>query len=148
MKLLLDEDVPEPLLPLTSHLLRRPGPGHVVEHIASLGWKGKKDRSLYRDAAERKFDAILTNDIRQLVNPDECKAIQKSGLHYISYELDDGLDGLALASAAICAAIRPVMAELSSVSTQRVVRIHRVARARRRYDISNPATDPPSKYWP
>ena len=148
MRLLLDEDVPEPLLPLISHLLRRPEPGHVVEHIGSLGWKGKKDRPLYRDAAERKFDAILTNDISQLNDPDECKAIQRSRLHYISYELDDGLDGLALASAAICAAIRSVMAELNTVSTQRIVRIHRVAKARRRFDIRNPATDPPSKYWP
>jgi hypothetical protein len=148
MKLLLDEDVPQPLLPLIDHLLRRPEPGHTVAHIATLGWKGKKDRPLYRDAAARKFNAILTNDISQLSDPDECTAIQRSGLHYISYELEDGLDGLALASAAICAAIRPVMAELSTASTQRIVRIHRVAKARRRYEISNPATNPPSKYWP
>lgn len=148
MRLLLDEDVPEPLLRLIRHLLRRPEPKHVIEHVGSLGWKGKKDRPLYRDAAERQFNAILTNDISQFNDPDECRAIQRSGLHHISYELDDGLDGLALASAAICAAIRPVIAELETASTQRIVRIHRVASARRRFDISNPATDPPSRYWP
>ncbi|MFC6157989.1 DUF5615 family PIN-like protein [Kribbella jiaozuonensis] len=148
MRLLLDEDVPVPLLDLIRHLLRRPEPGHEVEHVGSLGWRGKKDRPLYRDAAERKFNAILTNDMSQLNDPDECKALQRSRLHYISYDLDNGLDGLALASAAICAAIRPVMAELDTVSTQRIVHIQRVAKARRRYDISNPATNPPTEYWP
>ena len=147
MKLLLDEDVPEPLLILIRHLLRRPEPKHVIEHVASLGWKSKKDLPLYRDAAQRQFHAILTNDISQFNDPDECRAIQRSGLHHISYELDDGLDGLALASAAICAAMRPVIAALEAASTQRIVRIHRVASSRRRFDISNPATDPPSQYW-
>lgn len=148
MRLLLDEDVPEPLLPLIRHLLRRRDPKHVIENVASLGWKGKKDQPLYRDAAERQFDAILTNDISQFNDPDECRAIQRSGLHHISYELDDGLDGLALASAAICAAIRPVIADLETAPTQRIVHIHRVSKARRRFDIFNPATNPPSRYWP
>jgi PIN domain-containing protein len=143
MRLLLDEDVPEPLLRLLQHLLR----GHTVEHVATRGWKGKTDRSLYQDASGR-FDAILTNDIRQLNDPAECRAIQRSGLHHITYELEDGLDGLALASAAICAAIRSVVVALDQAPTQRIVRIHSIARSRRRFDISNPATNPPSRYWP
>jgi hypothetical protein len=143
MRLLLDEDVPEPLLRLLQHLLR----GHTVEHVSTRGWKGKKDRQLYSDAAKH-FDAILTNDISQFNDPDECRAIQRSGLHHITYELGDGLDGLALASAAICAAIRSVVAELDNTSTQRIVRIQSIARSRRRFDLSNPATPPPSGYWP
>jgi PIN like domain len=143
MRLLLDEDVPQPLLRLLQHLLR----GHEVEHVSSVGWKGKKDRPLYRDAAEKGFNAILTNDISQFKDPTECRAIQRSGLHHISYELEDGLDGLAMASAAICAAIRPVIAALETARNQRIVRVHGLARSRRRFDISNPATDPPSNYW-
>jgi hypothetical protein len=103
--------------------------------------------ALYRDAATR-YDAILTNDLRQLNDPAECQAIQRSGLHYISYELADGLDGLALASGAICAAIRPIVAELDRARSQRIVRIQGLAHGRRRFQISNQATDPPSQYWP
>jgi hypothetical protein len=144
MRLLLDEDVPLPLLRLMQTLLR----GHEVEHVSTVGWRGKKDRPLYRDAAERHFDAILTNDISQFNDPAECRAIQRSGLHHITYELADGLDGLALASAAICAAIRPIVAELDRAPSQRLVRIRGVAPSRRRFGITNPATDPPSPYWP
>lgn len=143
MRLLLDEDVPQPLLFLLKHLLR----GHTVEHVSSLGWKGKKDAPLFRDAKGR-FDAILTNNIRQFNDPAECRAIQRSGLHHISYELADGLDGLAMASAAICAGIRSVIAALEGESDQRIVRIHGIASSRRRFDMTNPATDPPSGYWP
>ena len=143
MRLLLDEDVPAPLLALLRHLLR----GHQVDHVQSLGWAGKRDLALYRDAATR-YDAILTNDLRQLNDPAECQAIQRSGLHYISYELADGLDGLAFASGAICAAIRPIIAELERATSQRIVRVQGLARSRRRFEISNPATDPPSQYWP
>jgi PIN like domain len=143
MRLLLDEDVPQPLLRLLQHLLR----GHTVEHVSTRGWKGKKDRQLYSDASKH-FDAILTNDISQFNDPVECRAIQRSGLHHITYELADGLDGLALATAAICAAIRPVVAALDDASTQRIVRIHSIARSRQRFEISNPATHPPSSYWP
>ena len=143
MRLLLDEDVPVPLLALLQHLLR----GHTVEHVSSRGWNGKKDRSLFHDATGH-FDAILTNNIRQFNDPDECRAIQRSGLHHISYELEDGLDGLAAASAAICAAIRTAVAELGIAKEQRIVRIHGVAHSRRRFEMTNPATDPPSPYWP
>jgi hypothetical protein len=143
MRLLLDEDVPEPLLNLLKHLLR----DHTVEHVRTYRWKGKKDTSLFRDARGR-FDAILTNDLRQFNDPDECKAIQRSGLHHISYDLDEGLDGLAMASAAICAAIRPVIAALEKESSQRIVRIRGIAGRRRRFDMTNPATKAPSAYWP
>jgi hypothetical protein len=73
MRLLLDEDVPLPLLRLMQTLLR----GHEVEHVSTVGWRGKKDRPLYRDAAERHFDAILTNGISQFNDPAECRAIQR-----------------------------------------------------------------------
>ncbi len=91
MKLLLDEDVPEPLIELLRHLLR----GHQVEHVATMSWNSKKDRALYRDARQQGFNAVLTNDLSQFSDPDVCTAIKRSRLHHISYTLDDGLDGLA-----------------------------------------------------
>src|SRR5262249_13165121 len=109
------------------------------------GWKGKRDASLYNDA-RRRFDAILTNDLKQLSDPDECRAIQRSGMHHISYELADDLDGLAMAAAAICAAIRPIIAALDRESGQLLVPTS-LASSRRRFEMRNPATAPPT-YWP
>lgn len=144
MRLLLDEDVPEPLLPILRHILRE----HDVQHVASQNWRGKRDQPLYRDAAAAGFDAVLTNDLHQFNDPAICAAIQRSRLHHISYTLNDGLEGLAMATAAICAAIRPVMLDLAEVSTQRIARIQALATGRKRHRLSNPATDPPSNYWP
>ena len=144
MKILLDEDVPQPLLDVVRHLLR----GHVVEHVYTRGWQGKKDRPLFADAAAARFETIVTNNLKQFNDPGECSAIQKSGLHHVSYALDNGLDGLARASASILAAIRPVVAELEAASTQRIVRIHQIATKQKRYTLTDPATDPPSAYWP
>lgn len=143
MKLLLDEDVPEPLLSLLEHLL----PEHLVQHVATVRWKSKKDIPLFADARRRRFHAILTNNLRQLNDPDECKAIQKSALHAIYYTLDRNVEGLALATAAICAAIRPIMLELSGVNSQRIVWIQALTKAKR-YEAKNPATQFVSKYWP
>ncbi len=143
MKLLLDQDVPEPLTSVLRHILRE----HTVQHVYEAGWGGKTDRNLFRDAPRRQFNVILTNDLQQLNDPDECRAIQRSGLHHIRYELSDGLDGLALACGAICAAIRPVTVALSAAPSQRLVRIVSLSTTRKRYEITNPATDPPT-YWP
>lgn len=144
MKVLLDEDVPEPLVPLLGRLLR----GHDVQHVRDLKWKSKKDLDLFPDARRRGFEAILTNNIGQFNDPEECRAIQRSGLHHISYQIDDGLDGLARASASICAAIRPILEALEPVNSQRVVKITAISARTKRFIVSNPATDPPSKYWP
>ncbi len=144
MKLLLDEDVPKPLIELLKHLLR----GHQVDHVYDVGWGGKKDANLFPDAARAGYDALLTNNIRQFNDPDECTAIQRSGLHHFGYELADGLDGLALATGAICAAIQPAIAALENAKGQRIVRIRGLSVSAKRFTITNPATDRPSPYWP
>jgi hypothetical protein len=46
MKVLLDEDVPVPLVELVRHVLRE----HDVDHVYSVGWGKKTDVNLYRDA--------------------------------------------------------------------------------------------------
>jgi len=114
MRLLLDEDVPTPLLPALQRVLS----GHEVVHVDDLGWKSKKDRNLLSDAAGRGFDAILTNDSKQLDDVDECRAIRDSGWHHIRYRQrtgrgeSGGLNGLALAMGAILAAMRQVVRDL------------------------------------
>lgn len=50
MRLLLDEDVPVQLLEPLRHLL----PGHLVDHVQAIGWKGKKDLFLLTDAAAKR----------------------------------------------------------------------------------------------
>ncbi len=144
MKLLLDEDVPEPLTPMIRHVL----PEHDVQHVSDLRWKGKRDVSLYADAKRLGFDAILTNDLRQLNDPGECRAIKKSGLHHITYEMEDGVEGLALAAASILAAIRPVMKAPNSAAGQRIVRLRAISKRRDSFELSNPASEPTRyPYW-
>jgi Domain of unknown function (DUF5615) len=144
MKLLLDEDVPLPLLALLQHVLTE----HQVDHVYSLQWKGKQDRDLYRDARKRRYNAVLTNNLRQLNDPKECTAIKNSGVHLILYQTLDGLLGLALASASICAAIRPLVGQLETRNRQHIGRITSISAATKRFKITDPAIDPPSPYWP
>jgi hypothetical protein len=143
MKVLLDEDVPVPLINLVRHILQ----GHTVNHVYEVGWKGKSDVDIYKDARTHGYDMVITNNIRQLNDPVECDAIKKSRKHLVLYNMEEGLQGLALASGAICAAIRPVVEDLATRSRQHVVRITGLASHKRRYAISDPAEDPPSPYW-
>jgi hypothetical protein len=148
MKVLLDEDVPKPLLPALQRVLT----GHEVVHVDDLHWKSKKDSNLLADAAGRDFDAILTNDSKQLDDAEECRAIRDSGLHHIRYRqqtgrgASGGMNGLALAMGAILAAMRQVMRELEEADGQRLVLIHEI-RNERRHDTADPRIDPPA-YWP
>lgn len=143
MKVLLDEDVPQPVIRLVAHLLR----GHEVKHVSDLAWLGKKDVLLIGDAARRGFRAFITQNIGQFNVPAECDAIKRSGMHHISYEVPAGLKGLGLASGALCAAIHPIVAELDAVQPQRIVKIVSLDSSRRRYEVTDPAVDPPSPYW-
>lgn len=144
MKLLLDEDVPLQLL----EPLRRLLPEHGVDHVETLGWKGKKDRFLLPDAAKRGYDALLTNDSRQLDSDVESRAIRDSGLHHIRYRHDArrGLDGLALAMGSVLAGIRAVMNDLAETDGQRLVLIRAITPGKR-HDVTDPRVDPPP-YWP
>lgn len=148
MRLLLDEDVPTPLLPALQQVLA----GHEVVHVDDLHWKSKKDVNLLADAAGRGFDAILTNDSKQLDDVDECRAIRDSGLHHIRYRQrtgrgeSGGLNGLAFAMGAIHSAMRQVVRDLEQADGQRLVLIHEI-RNERRHELIDPRTDPPA-YWP
>jgi hypothetical protein len=147
MRVLLDEDVPRPLLAALQRILS----GHDVKHVDELQWKSKKDVNLLADAAGRGFEAILTNDSKQLDDVEECRAIRDSGLHHIRYRQhtgrgeSGGLQGLALAMGAILAAMRQV-GELEQADGQRLVLIQEI-RNERRHEMTDPRLDPPA-YWP
>lgn len=148
MRLLLDENVPTSLL----SALRKVLPEHDVVHLDELRWKGKRDVHVLVDAAGRGFDALLTNDSKQLDDVEECRAIRDSGLHHVRYWQHTGPGeggggtGLALAMAAVLAAIRHVVRELEQVDSQRLVLISEL-RNERRHQTTDPHRDPPA-YWP
>jgi hypothetical protein len=101
MRILVDENSPVQLVAVLSHLL----PKHTVEHVAYIGWSGKKDIALLADAAGKGYDVFLTRDGRQLENPDETRAIMRAGIHHVRYtETVSGLVGVGLSMGAVCAA--------------------------------------------
>jgi hypothetical protein len=144
MRILLDEDVPIQLLEPLRHLLL----GHDVDHVDSLRWKGKKDRSLLLDAAQRGYEVFLTNDSAQLDSVEGCRAIRDSRIHHVRYPHDTrrGMDGLALAMAAVLGALRQIVKELEDADSQRLIAIQSIQPGKRHRTI-DPRKDPPP-YWP
>jgi len=143
MRILIDEDTAIQLVAPLQHLLR----GHHVQHVSTIGWKGKKDRLMLRDAKQAGYDVIITRDRNQLNDPAECVAIRKSGLHHVRYaQRQEGMHGLALALGAVIAAMPKVMDELAQADGQRLVRIVGLEPSRR-YELTDPSKKAPT-YWP
>ncbi|QYX78416.1 DUF5615 family PIN-like protein [Streptomyces akebiae] len=148
MKLLLDENVPRPMVEIVRILLT----AHDVVHVHELdGWAGTKDIELYAKARSEGFQAIITNDAKQLNRPMEVEAIARSGLHRIQYRQNNkhgGLVGLGTAIATVCAALPHALAELEEADGQRLVSLTAVDPSRRsRLQVTDPAVEPP-KHWP
>jgi hypothetical protein len=83
VNLLIDEQTPLQYRDVLAFLL----PAHQVAHVNDLRWKSKKDAALLTDAVRRGFEVFLTNDVRQLEDPDETDAIRRSGIHHIGYRV-------------------------------------------------------------
>ncbi|MFF0683922.1 DUF5615 family PIN-like protein [Streptomyces tendae] len=148
MKLLLDENVPRPMAEIVRILLT----AHDVVHVHELdGWAGTKDIELYAKAKLEGFQAIITNDAKQLNRPQEVEAIARSGLHRIQYRQNNkhgGLVGLGTAIATVCAALPHAISELEGASGQRLVSLTAIDPSRHnRVQITDPRTSPP-KHWP
>ncbi len=142
MRILLDEDTPIQLLDILRHLL----PREHLDHLKDLGWQGKKDRAVLADARRAHYEAILTNDIRQLEVPAETDAIRKSGLHHIRYtQRRPGLKGLALAMGSVISSMPGIVDDLSQATGQRLVQVHGLD-PNGRYKVVDPTRDPP-RYW-
>ena len=80
MRILLDENVPEPLISPLGWLLRD------CEIMHGKRFKGIKDQQLYAEAKRSGYELIVTADINQLLDPEICKAIHRSGLHGVFFE--------------------------------------------------------------
>lgn len=141
MRFLLDENVPVQLLAALRCIL----PAHDVDHVDTLGWKGKQDRFLLPDAAAARYEALITIDRRQLDDPTEVRAIRSSGLHHITFTQGQGIAGLARTIASVIAALPAIATELDAADGQRLVRIRGLARTRR-HEMIDPRRNPPS-YW-
>lgn len=60
----------------------------------------------------------------------------------------NGLAGLGLAMATVCAALPSVLQELAAANGQRLVTLRAIDAGRdHRYSVRDPASDPP-KFWP
>lgn len=144
MRLLVDENSPVQLAHVLAHLL----PSHRVDHVTAIGWSGKKDVPLLADAASKGYEVFLTKDKRQLENPDETKAIKRSGLHHVRYgQTVAGTVGIGLAMGAVAAAMPLVMRELEESDSQQLVLIKRLDHSpKARYEMQDPRKWAPN-YW-
>jgi hypothetical protein len=144
MRILLDEDTPVQLIEALRHLL----PVHRVDHVSLLNqWSGKSDQAVYADA-KRRYQVIITKDRNQLNDPVHARIVSDSRLHRIAFkQRHPGLDGLAIAMGSVIVAIVQVINELERAERQLLVHITGIDPNRRRYEIVDPRTDPPT-YWP
>lgn len=145
MQILVDEGMPVQLI----EPLRR-NRGHGFDHIGDLRWKGRLDQPLFREAADNGYAAILTLDVNQLSDPDECRALRRSGLHHISLQQGrtvSGLKGLARVMASVIASMPYVLEDLDKAPGQRIVELSLLS-ARRRHETFDPRTEPSRyPYW-
>lgn len=125
---------------------------HEVVHVHDLdGWAGTKDVELYGKARAEGFEAIITNDGKQLSRPLEVRAIADSGLHRIEYRTNHkhgGLVALGTAIATVCAALPHALDDLAGADGQRLVFLTSIDPSRNsRLRITDPVAEPP-KHWP
>lgn len=126
MRILLDEDVAQPIQEPLSRVLK----GHRVDHV-NQRWKGKKDVHLLMDAPKAGYEMVVTRDLGQLRVPEEVLAIKRSGVHHVTYATGKGLDGEALAMASLLAAMRRVVHEAEQSTEALSFAIGRLANTRR-----------------
>ncbi|MGI8415096.1 MAG: DUF5615 family PIN-like protein [Nakamurella sp.] len=142
MRILLDQDSPVQLI----EPLRRTLVTHSVDHVDQIGWGGKSDRNVLKDAAAAGYDVFVTNDSAQLDDPDETTSIRKSKLHHVRYtQRHPGVRGLALALASVISAMPDLVAELEGSDGQRLIAI-RAIKPNGRYVVTDPRREPP-RYW-
>lgn len=95
-------------------------PWHEFSHVTAVGLRGTEDVGLLPLVADMGFDAIVTDDRRQLRRTDEKQAIVDSGLHWITLRRTNvaGFYGLAAETASLTAAFPHILEELKDTSHQ------------------------------
>jgi len=145
MRVLVDEAMPlqvvEPL---------RLNKGHAFDHVDELRWKGKKDVSLFRDAAANGYEVVLTLDLAQLDSADESRALKRSGLHQVAIAQGrsaQGVRGMARVIASVIVSMPYVLDDLIAAPGQRIVELSLLAGIRR-HVVHDPAVEPHRfPYW-
>lgn len=146
MKILLDEQVPVPVLDPLQRMLQ---PTHKIDHVSTIKWTQKLDRHLIPDLKERGYAALVTADLRQLENPDEVTLIYKTKIHHIRYnQHGKGIHKTASAIATVVAGLPSVVAALEEAPGQRLVSLKLVRSGATQFDMVDPSRTPPSVYWP
>lgn len=143
MKILLDEQVPY-FFRKTLRLLFK----QDIDHVHDLRWTSKNDIQLLADAKVRGYELFITNDRAQLTDPDETRAIKKSKIHHLCYDIKgQGLRASSNALAALVAALPHVIEVASLDNRQKLFRARSFDISRNaRLEITDPRIDPP-RYW-
>lgn len=105
-------------------------PWHEFEHVNDVGLREAPDVDLLPRAAGLGFDAIITDDRRQLVVEREREAIRESGLTWITLRRTNakGLPGIAAESASLIAALPHIVAVIQESPEPRLIRVKGVGR--------------------
>ncbi len=80
VRILLDEDVAQPLLEPLRRVLR----SHQVDHVNTVAWKGKKERAGAPRSARGGYEMLVTHNPGQLRIPEEVGAIKRPGVHHVT----------------------------------------------------------------
>ena len=89
MNLLLDENV----TPGWARFLQQQFNAHRFSTTEQEHLRGVDDEALFKDPAERGFDAIITNDLRQMERPHERRALFDFGLSWIGIDSGSAVQG-------------------------------------------------------
>lgn len=138
MRVLVDEGMPVQVVPPL-----RLNRGHEFVHVEELGWKGKLDGPLFRDAAAKGFDAILTLDLSQLDSLEESRALKRSGLHHVGIAQGrsaQGINGIARVIASVVVGMPYVLKDLVEAEGQRIVELSLLS-ASKRHTVYDPRID-------
>lgn len=79
MKLYIDENLPPAIVSPLAQLHRR----HHFRSWQQESLSGVEDEALFQMLSSLGYDGIITQDVRQLVNDNERKALRDNGLHWV-----------------------------------------------------------------
>lgn len=102
--------------PIAADVLTRMFKPHQFTHVRNIGLADALDVDLYPALVDRGFEALITRDKRQLVNPAEKSALQISGLHWIGHRepAGSGTTQIGRIVASYCLALPHIIAAAES----------------------------------
>lgn len=129
MKFLFDENVPNVVTTSLSSIY--PARTHQFLHVSEVGLDGALDPELYSALPDLGFDAIVTEDRRQL--RDHLEEIVASGVHWIGYKSKQSLRGqeaFTYKTATIVAGMDHVVGVLRNSDEQQLIQMYGVGLGR------------------